>query len=137
MHVLIATDAQWVLDDIVATLDSPSTSFTVTSDGREVAELVTTQTPDVAILDLQVGTMGGMAITMNLRLDHSKGNAPHVPVLMLLDRDADVHLAKRSGANGWIIKPLDSLRLRTAVNAVVGGGEYHEGVPQPADSLTS
>lgn len=137
MHVLIATDAQWVLDDVVATLDSPSTSFTVTADGREVAALVSQQTPDIAILDLQVGTMGGMAITMNLRLDHSKGNAPHVPVLMLLDREADVHLAKRSGANGWIIKPLDSLRLRTAVNAVVGGGEYHEGVPQPADSLTS
>jgi DNA-binding response OmpR family regulator len=137
VHVLIATDAQWVLDEVVAALGNASTTFTVTSDGREVASLVTSHAPDVAILDLQVGTMGGMAITMNLRLDHSKGNAPHVPVLMILDRDADIHLARRSGANGWIIKPLDSLRLRTAVNAVVAGGEYHEGVPQPADSLTS
>lgn len=137
MHVLIATDAQWILDDIVATLGGASTTFTVTADGRDVADVVNNRTPDIAILDLQVGSMGAMAITMNLRLDHSKGNAPHVPVLMLLDRDADVHLARRSGADGWIIKPLDSLRLRTAVNAVCSGGEYHEGVPQPADSLTS
>jgi DNA-binding NarL/FixJ family response regulator len=50
---------------------------------------------------------------------------------MLLDREADVHMARRSGANGWIIKPLDALRLRKAVNAVVAGGCYAEGIPVP------
>lgn len=97
------------------------------TDGRLVAPAVGQSTPDIAILDLQVGSMGGMAITMDLRLDHSSGALPHVPILMLLDREADVHLARRSGANGWIIKPLDSLRLRKAVNAVVAGGSYAEG----------
>jgi DNA-binding response OmpR family regulator len=48
---------------------------------------------------------------------------------MLLDRVADVHLARRSGADGWIIKPLDALRLRKAVNAIVAGGCYAEGIP--------
>jgi DNA-binding response OmpR family regulator len=75
--------------------------------------------------------MGGMAITMDLRLDNSSGALPNVPILMLLDREADVHMARRSGANGWIIKPLDALRLRKAVNAVVAGGCYAEGVPVP------
>ena len=45
------------------------------------------------VLDLQIGSMGGMAVTMALRLDESSGRLPHVPVLMLLDRVADVHLA--------------------------------------------
>jgi DNA-binding response OmpR family regulator len=80
---------------------------------------------------MQVGSMGGMAITMDLRLDHSSGALPNVPILMLLDREADVHMARRSGANGWIIKPLDALRLRKAVNAIVAGGCYAEGVPVP------
>ena len=71
-----------------------------------------------AIFDLQIGSMGGMAVTMALRLDESSGRLPHVPVLMLLDRIADVHLAKRSGADGWLVKPLDPLRLRRAVRAV-------------------
>jgi CheY-like chemotaxis protein len=70
--------------------------------------------------------MGAMAVTMNLRLDHSGGRIPHVPVLMLLDRLADVHLARRSGAEGWIIKPLDSLRLRRAAGEILGGGSWHE-----------
>lgn len=134
MHVLLATDAQWVVDEVVATLGSPSTTFEVITNGRDVAPAVAERTPDIAILDLQVGTMGGMAITMDLRLDHSSGAVPHVPILMLLDRTADVHLARRSGADGWIIKPLDSLRLRRAVTAVASGSCYAEGIPAPADS---
>ena len=132
MHVLIATDAQWVLDEVVAALGSPSTSFQVVTNGRKVADVVAERTPDIAILDLQVGTMGGMAITMDLRLDASSGVLPDVPVLMLLDREVDVHMARRSGANGWIIKPLDALRLRRAVDAVVNGGCYAEGIPADA-----
>ena len=33
---------------------------------------------------------------------------------MLLDRRPDVFLARRSGAEGWMVKPLDPLRLRRA-----------------------
>ena len=132
MHVLIATDAQWVVDEIVAALGSPSTSFQVVTNGRKVADVVAERTPDLAILDLQVGTMGGMAITMDLRLDASSGVLPHAPVLMLLDREADVHMARRSGAEGWIVKPLDALRLRRAVADVMNRAEA---AAETADSL--
>jgi two-component system nitrate/nitrite response regulator NarL len=97
-----------------------------------VSKAIKQRTPDLAVLDLQCGSMGAMAVTMDLRLDHSDGRAPSVPVLMLLDRVADVHLAKRSGAQGWLIKPLDSLRLRRAANAVAAGEVWHEGVPVEA-----
>lgn len=132
MHVLIATDAQWVVDEVVAALGSPSTSFQVVTNGRKVADVVAERTPDIAVLDLQVGTMGGMAITMELRLEASAGVLPHVPVLMLLDRDVDVHMARRSGADGWIVKPLDALRLRRAVDAAMNG---QEAAGETADSL--
>ena len=129
MHVLVATDAQHMLDDIIAALGTPETSFTVCRDGRDVTLAVTQRTPDVAVLDLQVGSMGAMAVTMNLRLDESGGRLPHIPVVMLLDRIADVHQARRSGAEGWLVKPIDSLRLRRAVKEVCSGGVWHESVP--------
>ena len=132
MHILIATDAQWVLNEVHAALDSPSTTFEVVSNGRDVAAAVAERTPDIAILDLQVGTMGGMAITMDLRLDESSGALPHVPILMLLDRVADVHMARRSGADGWTIKPLDARRLSKAVRDIAAGGCYAEGIPTPS-----
>lgn len=119
MHILVATDADFVLNEIMAAFAGPETSFTVCRNGRDVSRVVEGRTPDVAILDLQIGSMGGMAVTMALRLDESSGLLPHVPVLMLLDRRADLHLAKRSAADGWVIKPLDALTLQRAVDSIL------------------
>lgn len=129
--MLVATDADWVLAEIRAALEEPGTSFTVCSDGRAVTNAVKNRTPDVAVLDLQCGSMGAMAVTMDLRLDESGGRLPHVPVVMLLDRRADLHLAKRCDAEGWLIKPLDALRLRRAVAAVTTGKRFTEGMANP------
>ena len=84
------------------------------------------------MLDLQIGNMGGMAVCMDLRLDESGGRLPHIRVLMLLDRAADTFLARRAGAEGWLVKPLDSLRLRRAATTVLRGGTVYEGLP-PAE----
>jgi DNA-binding response OmpR family regulator len=129
VHILLATDADWIVDEVVAALGGPDTSFTVCREGRVVADVVAERVPDLAVLDLQIGSMGAMAVTMALRLDESSGALAHVRVLMLLDRVADVHLARRSGAEGWLVKPLDAFRLERAATAVVNGGTYTEGVP--------
>ena len=132
MHILLATDADWIVDEVVAALGDDDVHFTVCRDGRAVSRQVDERMPDLAILDLQIGSMGAMAVTMALRLDESAGVVGHVPVLMLLDRRADLHLARRSGAEGWLVKPLDALRLRRAADAVLGGGAYTEGLPADA-----
>ena len=137
MHILLATDADWIVEEVTGALGGEGDTFTVCRDGRAVAGQVQDTTPDLAILDLQIGTMGGMAVTMDLRLDESAGVLPHVPVLMLLDRQADLHLARRCGAEGWMIKPLDSLRLGKAANSVLDGGTYTEGLPAEPTSGTS
>ena len=133
MNVLLATDADWLVRDVVAALGGPDTSFTVVGEGRHVADVVQSKSAagesvDVGLFDLQIGSMGGMAVTLSLRLDESSGRVPHVPIVMLLDRVADVFLARRSGADGWLVKPLDPLRLRRAVRAVLRGDTYHEGL---------
>jgi DNA-binding response OmpR family regulator len=130
VRVIIAADAGWLVDEIVAALGGPDVSFTVCTEGREVSRLIggAEEGFDVGIFDLQIGSMGGMAVTLALRLDESADAVPHVPVLMLLDRVADVHLARRSGADGWLVKPLDPLRLERAVRAVTAGGTYREGL---------
>jgi two-component system nitrate/nitrite response regulator NarL len=121
VHILVATDAEYVVNDVTGALSSPDTRFTIVSEGREVSRLVARGDVDLAILDLQVGSKGGMAVTMDLRLDESDDRVPHVKVLMLLDRKADVHLAKRSAADGWIVKPFDPLALKRAVKLVLDG----------------
>jgi DNA-binding response OmpR family regulator len=137
VHFLLATDADWIVDEVTNALGGPDDTFTVCREGRVVADQVEERTPDLAIFDLQIGSMGGMAVTMSLRLDESADRLPHVPVLMLVDRRADLHLARRCGAEGWLIKPLDSLRLRKAAKAIVNGGTYTEGLAVDAPKVDS
>ncbi len=132
MHILLASDADWIVDEVIAALGDDDVRFTVCREGRAVSGQVSERMPDLAILDLQIGSMGAMAVTMSLRLDESAGVVGHVPVLMLLDRRADLHLARRSGAEGWLVKPLDALRLRRAADALLAGGSYTEGLPADA-----
>ena len=119
MHILLATDADHVVAHVTAALSTPDTSFTVCREGRLVSDLVRQRTPDLVILDLQIGSKGGMAVTMDLRLDESSGALPTVKVLMLLDRQADVHLARRSAADRWLVKPFTPLALTRAVAEVL------------------
>jgi CheY-like chemotaxis protein len=134
VQILVATDADWIVDDVVAALGGDGVSFIVCREGRVVSDQVAERRPDLVITDLQIGSMGGMAVTMALRLDESSGAVPYAPVLMLLDRAADIHLAKRSGAEGWIVKPVNPLQLKRAVAALTNGVTYPGGpAPEPVD----
>ena len=125
--VLVATDSDAVYDDVAAALDGPGTTFRRVRRGYDVLPEVLSRQPNLAVLDLSIGNMGGMATAINLRLEEGAGRIDHVPVLMLLDRQADVFLARRSDAEGWLVKPLDPIRLRKAAVAIMAGGSYQEG----------
>jgi len=124
--VLVVSDSPAVRAEVTSAIADRGTTVWELTHGAEVLAAVKDKTPDLAILDLQIGKMGGMATCMELRLEEGAGRLPHIPVLMLLDRRADVFLAKRSAAQGWIVKPLDPLRLARAVREVAAGGSYHD-----------
>jgi DNA-binding response OmpR family regulator len=133
--IVVASDAPSVRADVVAVVGEPDVDIIEVDSGQAVAPAVDEHEPDLVIVDLQMGSMGGMAVCLELRLEESYGNLPHVPVLMLLDRRPDVFLAKRSGAEGWIVKPLDPMRLRKATTALTDGGTYHDESFQPVPVL--
>ena len=125
--LLLVSDAEWIIEDVAAVVVDDTTTLRVVHAGLDLLPAALQRTPDLVILDQQVGNMGGMAACLNLRLEEGADRLPHVPVLMLLDREADIFLAKRTQAEGWILKPLDAIRLRKAVRVLLDGGEYHEG----------
>ena len=130
-EVLVASDARWVVEAITASLSSVDDTVREVSRGQDVLPAVAEQAPDIAIIDLQIGRMGGMATCLDLRLEEGAGRLPHVPVLMLLDRRPDVFLARRANADGWLVKPLDSLRVRKAITTVLEGGTYKDDSYRP------
>ena len=131
-EVLIASDAQWVVDDVAAVLSGTDIVVRSVHEGRLVRPTQEADPADLVIVDFQIGSMGGMAVCLDLRLEESGGRIDHVPVLMLLDRRPDVFLARRSGAEGWLVKPLDPMRIRKAVTALLAGGTYHDDAHTPS-----
>jgi DNA-binding response OmpR family regulator len=124
--VLLATDADRIHDEVDAALTEADTTVHRVTKGADVLGAIAEHDPDLVVLDLQIGNMGGMAACMAIRLEESAGRLDHIPVLMLLDRDADLFLARRSHADGWLVKPLDAFRLRWAAEALLAGGEWFE-----------
>jgi len=133
--ILVASDAPSVRHELRASLEDPDTEISEVASGPEVVESVRAGGVDLVVVDLQMGNMGGMAVCLELTLEQSYGQLEHVPVLMLLDRRPDVFLARRSAAEGWLVKPLDPLRLRRAVRALLAGGTYHDESYQPVPVL--
>ncbi|MGH9169342.1 MAG: response regulator [Acidimicrobiales bacterium] len=128
--ILIVADAETVIAEVRAALEDDDTSIREVRSGALVRDEVATQPPDLVITDLQVGSMGGVAISLDLRLEESGDRSPQVPVLILLDRRADVFIAKHS-AEGYLVKPLNALRLRKAAQALLEGGTYHDDSYKP------
>jgi DNA-binding response OmpR family regulator len=135
--ILVASDAPSVRAEITAIAARPDLEIRQARSGPEVLEMVAVEMPDLVVVDLQMGNMGGMAVCLDLRLDESFGKLEPVPVLMLLDRRPDVFLARRSGAEGWLVKPLDPIRLRRAIAALLEGGTYHDTAYQPLSVVSA
>jgi len=124
--ILVVSDSAGVRNEVINAIPDPSTTVRQLTRGAAVVAAVKEQTPDLIVLDLQIGSMGGMATCSELHLEAGAGRLPHVPLLMLLDRRADVFLARRSEAEGWVIKPLDPMRMTRAIRALLAGGTYED-----------
>lgn len=133
--IVVASDAPGLRREIVSVVEGPDTTIYEVASGPEVMELVREEEPELVVVDLQMGNMGGMAVCLDMRLEETYRDVDHVPVLMLLDRRPDVFLARRSGAEGWLVKPLDPIRLRRAVAALLDGGTYEDESYRPVPVL--
>jgi DNA-binding response OmpR family regulator len=135
--IVVASDAPTLRREIEAVLSGPDVEVRAVRSGPEVVAAVTDDPPDLVVVDMQMGNMGGMAVCLELRLQESYDAVDHTPVLMLLDRRPDVFLARRSGAEGWLVKPLDPLRLREAVTTLMEDGTYADDSFTPVPVLVS
>ena len=118
--ILLATDADEVFDEVDAALASVDDQVMRITEGRAVRDAVLELDPTVVVLDLQIGSMGGVAACIDLRHEEGAGRMAHQRILLLLDRSADTFLAEQSGADSWLVKPLDASRLSRAVDNLLG-----------------
>jgi len=112
MKILVAADARWVRELVLSAFVGPGQEVVEVTRGQDVRPAVTEHEPDLVILDLQIGNMGGIAVAIDLRLEESAGRVPETLVLLLLDREADRFLGRRADADAMLVKPVDPGTLR-------------------------
>ncbi|HEX2153846.1 MAG TPA: response regulator [Acidimicrobiia bacterium] len=114
-NVIVLTDDVWVDNEVHSALSDPGTQIHIISDPRAVVDSVNEHGADAAVIDLQVGSMGGMAVVRALRAAMEAGEIGHVRMVLLLDRSADAFIARRAGADAHVLKPFTAQQLRAAV----------------------
>jgi len=114
VQLILVADSTWVRNDVAAAL--PSTDWSVHhADPRLVVEAAGKHPPDVVVIDMQVGSMGGMAVVRRLREAMAMGQIDPARLILLLDRSADRFLARRAGADVGLLKPFTAQELRGAL----------------------
>ncbi|MFC4068927.1 response regulator [Actinoplanes subglobosus] len=91
------------------------------ADGRSAVDLAVRHRPDVALLDIQMPVMDGLAALREIR--HL---APAVQVVMLTTFDQDEFVARAldSGAAGFLLKESAAEELAFAIRAAASGNAY-------------
>jgi DNA-binding response OmpR family regulator len=113
-RILIVTDDRVDRGRTHAALSIAGNELFDHDDPATAAQRAADERADVAVVDLQVGSMGGMAVARDFR-----ARSKRIPVVLLLDRQADTFLAGRSGADAWVIKPIEASTLRAAIAEAV------------------
>lgn len=90
-------------------------------DGEEALELAIREQPDIAILDVSMPVLDGLALTEQLRRE-----APRTRVLLFTMHgdDETVHKALAAGARGYVLKADGSEELAEAIAALGANRRY-------------
>ena len=120
MRVVVADDQPVVRHGFAAILDAAE-GITVAGsagDGLELLDVVATTEPDVAVVDVRMPRLDGIAATREIAARH-----PRVKVLVLTTFDLDeyVYDALRAGASGFLLKDVPAPRLIEGVRLVADG----------------
>ncbi len=118
--ILIAADAGYLRDQLAFAFAGGDETVVTVDSGDLVRTAVAEHRPDVVVLDMQIGNMGGPAVALDLHLEEGAGRLPRVPILLLLDRFADNFLGRRADVDAMLLKPVDAGILRRRAQEMIG-----------------
>ncbi|WP_419996792.1 response regulator [Streptomyces boninensis] len=123
VRVLLADDEIMVRAGVRAILAAADDIEVVAEagDGREALELARRHRPDVALLDIRMPVLDGLAAAAEFR-----NAAPDTAVVMLTTFSEDEYIAGAldSGAAGFLLKSGDPYELMAAVRAAHAGASF-------------
>jgi len=120
IRVILADDHALVRAGIRKFLESAEDIQVVAEagDGAQAIEVIQSQNPDVAVLDIQMPEMSGIDVTRWVR---SNARSTGVLILTAFDDDPYILAVLQAGANGYVLKTADAEDIIRAVRSVHDG----------------
>jgi DNA-binding NarL/FixJ family response regulator len=123
IRILLADDEAMIRAGIraILTTDPAFDVVAEAGDGREAVDLAISHHPDVALLDIRMPRLDGLAAAAEMRRA-----APGTAVVMLTTFGEDDYIAKalELGASGFLLKSGDPRELIAGIHAVARGAAY-------------
>lgn len=112
-HILIVEDDQDIAIAIREYLISQGYEVSMADNGKVALDIVSKLKIDLAIVDVMMPIMDGIAFVMNVRKDHN------FPVIMLSAKseETDKILGLNMGADDYVTKPFRPLELLARINS--------------------
>lgn len=132
-RILVADDDRMILLTLVEGLEEAGFEVLSARDGVEALEIAREQLPDLALLDVRMPRMDGVALAERLRAETS------VPFLFLSAycEEALVKQVTETGALGYLVKPLDVAQVVPQVRAALARAKEITALRQAEQSLAT
>jgi len=113
MKILVVSSDPRALDFARSSIGDDAT-YILASNGNEAVRIAHEETPQWVIADETTEPFGAFGLSRELK-------ALDIPprVIVILERSQDTWLAKWSGADRWLVRPVDPFELAEAVRTPV------------------
>lgn len=118
--VLVADDDPDIVGLVRIRLEKAGHEVLVASDGEAAWEVVLEQLPDIAVLDVSMPRLDGLALTRRLR-GHAETHELPILILTAAVQAADAERALAAGATAYVKKPFSPKDLVARVEALLAG----------------
>lgn len=115
MKILLADKDPYDLHAMRLALEAPGREILLAPDGREAVEMALAQSPDVIVVASSLASMGGFAVSLELKTLAGRGDLPEPRIIIIVERSADSWLAKWSKCDRWLAEPIDFASLNELV----------------------
>lgn len=123
LRVAIAEDHALTRAGLRTTLESAFNVVAEAADGVAGFDIISRERPDVAVIDIGLPGIDGIALTHRIRAELPE---THVVIVTMIDLQEEVLAALAAGADAYCLKSSDPERIIDAVRIAADGGAYFD-----------
>jgi adenylate cyclase len=131
--ILVVDDVPGNIRLLEAVLTSNGYAVRSATSGPEALELVTAESPDLVLLDVQMPGMDGYEVCRRIRSDPA---TRFLPVVMVTSSDAEVRVsAMEAEADDFVTKPFNQQELLARIRSLLRIKQYHDTIESQSAEL--